>query len=118
MGNLMYCMACVDGKIASKEWKELKRLVQEELVPKEEHQDDFGTDAAYAVEFQFDVLEGNNVSFAEAWDELETYLKRNAALLPEKDRKRLLDAGEQVASAFHGISKTEHQQLQKLRNLL
>jgi hypothetical protein len=118
MGNVMYCMAMVDGKIAAKEWMELRRLVREELVPAETHQDDFGTDAAFAVEFQFDVLEGNDTSLAQAWEDASTYFAHNAALLPEKDRMHMLLAAEKVAAAFHGISKTEHQLLQKLKNLL
>ena len=118
MGNLMYCMASVDGSIAAKEWKELRRIVREELVPSESHQDDFGTDAAFAVEFQFDVLEGNGTGFAESWEDLEGYLKHNAALLPENDRHRIQKAAEKVAAAFHGISKTENRLLEKLKNLL
>jgi hypothetical protein len=118
MGNLMYCMASVDGNIAVKEWKELRRLVREELVPAEKHEDDFGSDAAFAVEFQFDVLEGNNIGFAESWEEVESYLKHNAELLPEKDRHRMRDAAGKVAAAFHGISKTENKLLDKLKTLL
>jgi len=118
MGNLMYCMAIIDGKIAAKEWTELRRIVREELVPEEKHGDEFGTDSAFSVEFQFDVLEGNNVEFAQAWEELEEYLKHNAGLLPESDKTRLLLAAEKVASAFHGINYTENQLLAKTKGLL
>lgn len=118
MGNVMYCMAMVDGRIAAKEWQELRRIVREDLVPEEAHQDEFGTDAAFSVEFQFDVLEGNDTSLSQAWEEASVYLAHNASLLPEKDRIRLLMAAEKVAAAFHGISKTENQILLKLKNLL
>jgi hypothetical protein len=118
MGNLMYCIASADGKISGKEWTELRRIVREELVPKETHKDAFGSDAAFAVEFQFDVLKGNDVSYSQAWEELEEYLKHNATLLPAEDNKRLYAAAEQVASAFHGISKSEHSVLSSLRKLL
>mgnify|MGYP000586431964 CR=1 FL=1 len=46
MGNLLYCMAAADGRIASKEWAELRRIVREELVPTEHRGDEFGSDAA------------------------------------------------------------------------
>ncbi len=118
MGNLMYCMAAADGKIAAKEWTELRRIVREELVPSETHKDDFGSDAAFAVEFQFDVLDGNGVSYEQAWEELEEYLKHNASLLPAQDNKRLYLAAEKVASSFHGVSKTENRVLDQLRKLL
>jgi hypothetical protein len=118
MGNLMYCIAAADGKIADREWTELRRIVREELVPAETHQDDFGSDAAFSVEFQFDVLDGNDVSFEQAWEELEEYLKHNAPLLPAKDNSRLYYAAEKVAAAFHGISKAENRVLSQLRKLL
>jgi hypothetical protein len=118
LGNLMYCTASVDGKIASKEWAELRRLVRDELVPAEKNSDEFGSDAAFAVEFQFDVLEGNDASFEQALDEAEMYLRHNASLLSEYDRNRMFHACEKVAVAFHGISKKENTFLQKLLTLL
>lgn len=118
MGNLLYCMACVDGRIAPQEWAALRRLVREELVPAGKHYDEFGTDAAFAVEFQFDVLEGNSAGFTDAREELASYLKHNANLLPEADKNRLLEAATKVAEAFHGISKAEHLLLNQIRNLL
>ena len=118
MGNLLYSMAAIDGKIAPNELKELRRMVREELVPQEKHNDEFGTDAAFAVEFQFDVLEGNDAPSSEAWEEAKEYLKHNSALLPEKDRGLLMAGAKYVAEAFHGISKAEHILLEKLRALL
>jgi uncharacterized tellurite resistance protein B-like protein len=118
MGNLLYSIAAIDGNIAAKELNELRRMVREELVPREKHDDEFGTDAAYAVEFQFDLLEGSDALSAEAWDEVEDYLKHNSALLPEKDRNLLMEGAEHVAAAFHGINKAEHSLLNKLKALL
>jgi uncharacterized tellurite resistance protein B-like protein len=118
MGNLLYGMAAIDGKIAPNELKELRRMVREELVPQEKHNDEFGTDAAYAVEFQFDILEGSSIPSSEAWIEAKDYLKQNSALLPEKDRNLLLSSAERVAEAFHGINKAEDSLLEKLKTWL
>jgi len=118
MGNLLYSVAAIDGSIAPKEWKELRRMVKEELVPQEKHHDEFGTDAAFAVEFQFDILEGNGISSADAFDEVHEYLKHNAPLLPAPDKERLLHGATQVASSFHSINKAEKGILGKLKLLL
>ncbi|HRH33410.1 MAG TPA: hypothetical protein PKY12_00055 [Catalimonadaceae bacterium] len=118
LGNLLYSISAIDGSIAAKELKELRKIVKEELVPLESHNDDFGTDAAFAVEFQFDVLEGSSVTTEEAWEEVESYLKHNAPLLPEKDKKLMATAANRVAEAFHGINKEEHQLLDRLSKLL
>jgi hypothetical protein len=118
MGNLLYSIASIDGSIAGKEWKELRRMVREELVPKEKHNDEFGTDAAFAVEFQFDLLEGNDVGSTEAFDEVSEYLKHNGPLLPVEDKNRLLDGATKVAASFHSISKAEKALLEKLKSIL
>lgn len=118
LGNLLYSISAIDGSIAAKELKELRKIVKEELVPQESHNDDFGSDAAFAVEFQFDFLEGNDVSTQEAWEEVETYLKHNSPLLPEKDKKLMSSAANRVAEAFHGINREEHQLLDRLEKLL
>ncbi len=118
MGNLLYSIASIDGSIAGKEWKELRRMVREELVPKEKHNDEFGTDAAFAVEFQFDLLEGNDVGSTEAFDEVSEYLKHNGPLLPVEDKNRLLDGATKVAASFHSISKAEKALLEKLKLIL
>ena len=118
MGNLLYSVAAIDGSIAEKEWKELRRIVKEELVSQEKHHDEFGTDAAFAVEFQFDILEGNAVTSAEAFDEVHQYLKHNVSVLPEADKVRLLQGATQVAASFHSINKAEQGILGKLKVLL
>lgn len=118
LGNLLYSISAIDGSIAGKELKELRKIVKEELVPAESHNDDFGSDAAYAVEFQFDFLEGNEISSQQAWDDLETYLRHNATLLPQKDKALMINAANRVAEAFHGINKEEHHLLDKLAKLI
>lgn len=118
MGNLLYSVAASDGSIAPKVWKELRRMVKEELVPQEHHNDEFGSDSAFAVEFQFDLLEGNDIPANQAWEELEEYLKHNAPLLPVADKERLMDGARKVAASFHGINKEEKSLLGKLEKLL
>jgi len=118
MGNLLYSIAAIDGSIAEKEWKELRRMVKEELVPQEKHHDEFGTDAAFAVEFQFDILEGNEFGSVEAFEEVQEYLKHNAPLLPAEDKERLLHGATQVAASFRSINKAEKVILGKLKVLL
>ena len=118
LGNLLYAMAAIDGNVAEKEMLELRRIVKEELVPHESHSDEFGTDAAYAVEFQFDMLQASDNGSEMAWEEVQDYLERNAAKLPEDDLKLMMATAERVADAFHGINKQEHELLRKLGPLV
>jgi uncharacterized tellurite resistance protein B-like protein len=109
LGNLLYAVASADGHISKKEWQELRRMVSTELVT---------ADAAFSVEFQFDFLEGNDYTPAMAFEELEEYLKHNAALLPQKDKDRLQEAARHVAAAFHNVNKEEKNILSRLSGLL
>jgi len=118
LGNLLFSISAVDGSIAPRELKELRRIVKEDLVPVEQHEDDFGSDAAFAVEFQFDFLEGNGISTEEAWEQVAEYLRNNSHLLPEKDKKLLSSSAKRVAEAFHGINQYEHKLLTHLDKML
>lgn len=114
LGNLLYAMAAIDGNVAEKEMLELRRIVKDELVPHEFRIDEFGTDAAFSVEFQFDMLQAADNGSEMAWEEVSDYLERNAAKLPERDLELMMRASERVADAFHGINKQEHELLRKL----
>ena len=118
LGNLLYSMAAIDGSVAPKELDKLRKLVREKLVPAEIHLDEFGTDMAYVVEFQFDLQNEQDLGSQVAWEEVEEYLKHNASLLPEADKQHMLAAAESVAAAFHGINKEEHQLLVRLKKSL
>jgi uncharacterized tellurite resistance protein B-like protein len=118
LGNLLYAVASADGNISKKEWKELRRMVSEELVPAEHHNDEFGSDSAYAVEFQFDFLEGNDYTAEMAFEEVVEYLRHNAVLLPAKDKEMLIESANHVAAAFHNVNKEERAILSKLETLL
>lgn len=114
LGNLLYAMAAIDGNVAEKEMLELKRLVKDEFVPHEDSVDEFGTDAAYSVEYQFDMLQASDNGADMAWEEVSDYLERNASKLPQEDLDLMMHAAERVADAFHGINKQEHELLRKL----
>lgn len=57
LGKLLYAVADVNGVITQREKRTIKDIVKKELVPKEKHKDEFGTDAAFYAEFEFDVLD-------------------------------------------------------------
>lgn len=118
LGNLLYAMAAIDGSVAPKELQELRKMVREKLVPVEMHTDEFGTDMAYVVEFQFDLQNEQDQGSSLAWEEVEEYLHHNAPLLPEADKKRMMEAAETVAAAFHGINKEEHMLLVRLKKAM
>ena len=57
LGKLLYAVADIDGVITQSEKKVLHEIVRKELVPAEKHKDEFGTDAAYYAEIEFEYLD-------------------------------------------------------------
>ena len=57
LGKLLYAVADIDGVITQAEKKALHEIVKKELVPAEKHTDEFGTDAAYYAEIEFEYLD-------------------------------------------------------------
>ena len=56
VGKLLYSIACIDGNVNRNEYEKLRDIVKQKLVPQEDNTDQFGTDAAYYAEIEFDIL--------------------------------------------------------------
>ena len=68
LGKLLYAVAKADGKINPHEVEELKRIIKSELVPAEKETDEFGTDTAFYIEFEFDIYEEMDIDADVAYD--------------------------------------------------
>ena len=65
IGNLFYAIAAIDGKINKNEKKMMTSLVVHSWRPLEKSTDEFGTDAANIILYQFDVNEEMNADVEE-----------------------------------------------------
>ena len=107
LGRLLYAIAAADGKVSDKEVATLKRIVSDELVPQEASTDHFGTDQAYITEFEFEVLADRKASVEGAFDSFIAYMARHRNDLDPERKALIYRAADAVASAFHGVNKTE-----------
>lgn len=117
LGRLLYAIAKIDGKVQKKERQELKRIVQDELLKLADTKDEFNTHAAFATEFEFDVLHEQGLGAEEAYLSFQEYVHLNPDL-GAKLKKVAYRAALKVADSFHGTNHQEEELLHKLKDLL
>ncbi|MFN3875222.1 MAG: hypothetical protein ACK4L7_04840 [Flavobacteriales bacterium] len=107
LGRLLYAIAAADGKVSDKEVRALKRIVSEQLVPREVTTDHFGSDQAFVTEFEFEVLADRGASAEGAFDSFIAYMARHKDDLSPERKRLIYRCADAVASAFHGVGKAE-----------
>lgn len=115
LGKLLYAVAKADGSINPNEVKELKRIVKSELVPAETATDEFGTDAAFYTEFEFDIYEDMNIDPDLAYDSFISFVKDHDKYVTLEMREKAYYIASLVAYAFKGKNKAEKNLIEKLR---
>ncbi|MDN4164455.1 TerB family tellurite resistance protein [Cytophagales bacterium LB-30] len=115
LGELLYAMAAVDGKVYPAEKEKLHELVKEEISTWEKHTDAFGTDTAYYAEFEFERLVDQSVDVEKAYADFIDYVNAYPKSINEATRQHMFVLALKVATAFHGINKTEINFILKLK---
>ncbi len=115
LGKLLYAVADQDGIISQKEKKKLQDLIKNELVPTENHQDQFGTNAAYFSEIEFDFLEEEMVDTEAAFNSFNNFVEDHHTAFSENMKKICLQLAREIAEAYHGTNKKEQALVDKLK---
>ncbi len=68
IGNLLYAISAIDGSVNPREIEKIKEVVKDQLLPIENSEDEFGMDAAFLAEFQFDFC-------SEIWSTLKKHTR-------------------------------------------
>jgi hypothetical protein len=117
LGNLFFAIAMADNHLKHKEVEKLKELVNKEWVPLEHSTDEFGTDAAYYIYISFDYLTDSFTTAEEAFYTFKVYYEIHKAVFSEKLKAKILTTATDIAVSFRGISKAEHEYLDRLEHL-
>ncbi|MCX6292155.1 MAG: hypothetical protein NT126_10375 [Bacteroidetes bacterium] len=115
LGKLLYAVADVDGVITQEEKSALKKLIRKELVPVEKSTDEFGTDAAFYAEFEFDILEDAKASPQAAFNSFITFVENHHSAFDHRLRNATLKIVNELAEAFHKNSENEKVLIEKLK---
>jgi hypothetical protein len=114
LGKLLYAIGSSNGNISENEKKTVKDLVRKELVPNEKHTDTFGTDAAYYVEIEFDILEDSLPDVDAAFESFMDFIEEHHSAITPAMRDSALRATEKLMSLYHHHHKKEHWLAEKL----
>ncbi len=118
LGKLLYAVADVDGKISRQEKAAIHQMVQERLVNKEKQCDEFNTNLAHYVEFEFEVAEEQGMSVREAFTSFINYLDSHQKSIDANMKETCMIIAEKIALAYHGSSKKEQQMISILKRKL
>src|SRR5689334_16183311 len=115
LGKLLYAVAEVDGKISPEEKQALKKIIRKELVPCENSTDEFGTDAAFYAEFEFDILEDSKASPRAAFQSFITFVENHHSAFDQRLRAATLKVVNELADAYHKNSEKEKDLIETLK---
>ena len=115
LGKLLYAVADIDGVITQAEKNALQEIVRKELVPAEKHKDEFGSDAAYYAEIEFNYLEDEISDADAAFNSFIDFVEEHHTAFDEKMKKVCLHVAKEIARAYHKTNKKEKTLIKKLK---
>src|SRR4051812_964690 len=107
LGKLLYAVADADGIITEKERQTLLKIVRQELLPDENHYDEFGTNAAFYAEFEFDFMEEQIISPDDALDSFINFIEEHRNAINERIKDICIRVTTELATAYYGMSRKE-----------
>ena len=118
VGKLLYAIADIDGFISPQEKKKLQEIVRRELVPIEKHGDEYGTDAAFYAETEFNILDENSSDPETAFESFIDFVDEHHTAFDEKMKNVCIRVAKELAYAYRGTNKKEKMLIDKLKEKL
>lgn len=118
LGKLLYAIADSDGVITKQERTALLELVKKELVPNENSIDEFGTDAAFYPEFEFDIMDDAITEPKVAFESFINFMEMHRKAIDKKLIKIALKVATKIADSYYQTNKKEHDLINMLKNKL
>lgn len=118
LGKLLYAVADIDGVITQKEKKKLQDIIKKELVLLDKNKDEFGTDAAYYSEIEFDFLDEEIGDAGSAFNSFIDFVEEHHTAFDQGMKKISLHVAKELAAAYRGTNKKEKELVERLRKKL
>ena len=118
LGKLLYAVADVDGLISAKEKKALHELVKKELVVAEKNTDEFGTDAAWYAEFEFDFMDETIAEPEAAFESFINFIEEHKTAISISMLIASKKAALQLSRVYYHTNIKEKQLLKKLNRII
>ncbi len=114
LGKLFYAVAASDGEVEQAEIRRLKEDLDAIWLPLENSTDPYGSDAAHAIWFNFELCLTTKQAPADAWAEFLGYYRIHESAFNPELKSRITKSASAVAHAFSGFNKSELDYLSKL----
>ena len=114
----MYAIACVDGLVNKKEYEKLRGIVKEKLVPQENSTDQFGTDAAFYAEIEFDILMDQMPNPQSCFNSFVNYVEAHHTAFDGQHKAMVMEMVKEIAHVYRGTHPKEAELLKRLKKQL
>jgi hypothetical protein len=118
LGKLMYSIANADGSISSIERETLHNIVSKELLILKTGKDEFGSDASFYTEFEFDILEEANADTEVSFESFINFVEKHKTGIDDKLLSVAKKISSEIAESHHHKSEKEKELLKKLNHKL
>lgn len=107
LGALFYAVCASDGQIDVKEKDKLKEQTRKIWLGLEASTDEFGSDAAHYIGFEFEALLEKNAQMDEAWITFKDFYQVHHSAINVALKTRIQQTAAAVALAKSGYNKAE-----------
>ena len=118
LGKLFFAIASIDSVVRDKEIEQLRRVLNQEWIPLEDTEDDFGADSAYQIEIVFDWLLKNEIEIESVLADFDAFKREHPSLFPKNVNKLILKTANTIANSFAGKNKLEQSFIQDLNKIV
>lgn len=115
LGKLFYAIAEIDGKISQQEKEKLKELIRFELAPAEFNKDEYGSDAAFYAEMEFDILEDSMLEPEAAFESFTNFIDAHKTAIHSDMLNRVFRLAQKLADSYYHTNKKEQHLLVRLK---
>lgn len=118
LGNLFYAIANADSTVRKAEEQQLGAQINEIWIPRENKEDEFGTNLANYIFISFDYLHGQGIKADSAFKDFSDYYKLHEQYFDKTTKLKILKTAEVLSDAFAARNKNESLYLERLKNLM
>jgi hypothetical protein len=118
LGKLLYSIASADGAISNEEKETLENVVRKELLPLKKGKDEFGTEAAFYTEFEFEILDDAIMEPEVAFESFINFIEKHKTGIDNRLISVTRKISSEIAESYYHKNEREKKLLEKLNQKL
>jgi hypothetical protein len=118
VGKLLYAIASANGLVNKQEYRKLRDIVEQKLVPAEHSTDQFGTDSAFYAEIEFDILLEQSADSTACFNSFCNYVEAHRTAFDAHLKAMTMNLTKELALVYHGNNAKEAEMIKTLKKRL